>query len=285
MYDDRKVAARQDILPILLNQDPLPWVDTVKHLGNKLESDNSMRQDIAMKKGNFIGKVNSLSQEFHFASPDVLLKVIDTYCTSFHGSGLWDLYSNNCERLYKAWNVCMRLTYKLPWTTHRYLIETISGHLHLKVMLASRLVRFLDSLKKCNKLGVRFLAGISEGDLRTVLGQNMAGIAAEVDAVADRLTPGLVKTKLKYFEVPEDQEWRVKILDEILHDNIHGFSFEEIRIMKNYLQRWKKYPNLRTRFAENIWTFVVSQKILTTYHNKIIIKTTFYLDQCMNNKI
>ena len=205
----KHVRARQDILPILLNQDPLPWVDTVKHLGNKLESDNSMRQDIAMKKGNFIGKVNSLSQEFHFASPDVLLKVIDTYCTSVHGSGLWDLYSNACERLYKAWNVCMRLTYKLPWTTHRYLIETISGHLHLKVMLASRLVRFLDSLKKCNKLGVRFLAGISEGDLRTVLGQNMAGIAAEVDAVADRLTPGLVKTKLKYFEVPEDQEWRV----------------------------------------------------------------------------
>ena len=95
----KHVRARQDILPILLNQDPLPWVDTVKHLGNKLESDNSMRQDIAMKKGNFIGKVNSLSQEFHFASPDVLLKVIDTYCTSFHGSGLWDLYSNACDRL------------------------------------------------------------------------------------------------------------------------------------------------------------------------------------------
>ena len=118
----------------------------------------------------------------------------------------------------------MRLTYKLPWTTHRYLIETISGHLHLKVMLASRLVRFLDSLKKCNKLGVRFLAGISEGDLRTVLGQNMAGIAAEVDVVADRLTPGLVKTKMKYFEVPEDQKWRVKILEELLHDIIAGFS-------------------------------------------------------------
>ena len=102
-------------------------------------------------------------------------------------------------------------------------------------MLASRLVRFLDSLKKCNKLGVRFLAGISEGDLRTVLGQNMAGIAAEVDAVADRLTPGLVKTKLKYLEVPEDQEWRVKILDELLHDDIPGFSYEEIRSMKNFL--------------------------------------------------
>ena len=114
--------ARQGILPILLNKDPLPWVETVKHLGNKLESDNSMRQDLAMKKGKFIGKVNSLSQEFHFASPDVFLKIINTYCTSFHGYGLWDLFANASECLYSAWNVCMRLTFKLTWTTHRYLI-------------------------------------------------------------------------------------------------------------------------------------------------------------------
>ena len=31
-------------------------------------------------------------------------------------------------------------------------------------------------------------------------------------------------------------------------------------------QRWKKYPNLRTRFAENFWTLRVSQKILAKYH-------------------
>ena len=77
------VRARQGILPILLNGDPLPWVETVKHLGNKLESDNSMRQDLAMKKGQFIGKVNSLSQEFHFAFPDVLMKVIKVYQLSW----------------------------------------------------------------------------------------------------------------------------------------------------------------------------------------------------------
>ena len=64
-----------------------------------------------------------------------------------------------------AWNV----TFKVPRTTHRYLIESISGQLHLKVMLASRLVKFLGSLK----WGVRFLAGISERDMRTVMGRNV----------------------------------------------------------------------------------------------------------------
>ena len=39
----------------------------VKHLGILLQSDNSMSVDIAQKRGKYIGKVNSLFQEFHFA--------------------------------------------------------------------------------------------------------------------------------------------------------------------------------------------------------------------------
>jgi hypothetical protein len=66
----KNAQSRQGILPISLNGDPLPWVESVKHLGNTLECDNSMRKDIRMKKGQFIGKVNSLAQEFHFTSSD-----------------------------------------------------------------------------------------------------------------------------------------------------------------------------------------------------------------------
>ena len=129
----------------------------------------------------------------------------------------------------------MRLTFKLPWTTHRYLIESLSGHLHLKVMLASRLVRFLDSLKKSSNLGIRFLAGISEFDMRTVLGQNIANISAEIEVEAGRLTPGHVKAQMKYFTVPDNQAWRVLILGELMNENIPGFTDSEISTMKNYL--------------------------------------------------
>ena len=80
----KQARARQGVLPVLLNGDPLPWVDQVKHLGNKLECDNSMKKDISMKKGSFIGKMNSLSQEFHLATPDVFLKIFNIYCTNFH---------------------------------------------------------------------------------------------------------------------------------------------------------------------------------------------------------
>ena len=109
-----------------------------------------------MKKGKFIGKVNSLAQEFHYATPDVFLTILNIYCTSFHGSRFWDLYSKESQSLFKSWIVSKRLACKVPWTTHRYLIEFISNCLHLKVMLSSRLVKFLRELKGSSKL-VQFL--------------------------------------------------------------------------------------------------------------------------------
>ena len=42
------------------------YVEKLNHLGNMKESDNSMKIDISMKRAKFIGKVNSLNQEFYF---------------------------------------------------------------------------------------------------------------------------------------------------------------------------------------------------------------------------
>ena len=108
----------------------------------------------------------------------------------------------------------MRITFKVPRTTH------ISGQLHLKVMLASRLIKFLGSLKTSSKLGVRFLAGISERDMRTVMGRNVSYIATETETEAAALTPGLVKSTMKYFRVPDDQMWRVPLLRDLTNENI-----------------------------------------------------------------
>ena len=48
----------KNVKNITLNGVPLPWVEKVLHLGNMLESDNSMKSDIALKRGKFIGKIN-----------------------------------------------------------------------------------------------------------------------------------------------------------------------------------------------------------------------------------
>ena len=48
--------------PITLDGKNLPWVKKIMYLGCTLKEDNSMQTDITMKRGQFIGKVNSLLQ-------------------------------------------------------------------------------------------------------------------------------------------------------------------------------------------------------------------------------
>ena len=41
--------------------------ETVKHLGNTLEFNISMKSNCLQRRGKFIGKIHSLLQEFHYA--------------------------------------------------------------------------------------------------------------------------------------------------------------------------------------------------------------------------
>ena len=210
----KKARDRQNISPVLLNGLPLPWVGQVKHLGNVLQSDNSMKVDLALKRGRFIGKVNSLLQEFHYVDPSVFIKIMTIFTTSFYGSGIWDLQSSECDRLFKSWKVSIRHALGVPNTTHRYLIESLSGCQHAKTMLSSRLVKFCDTMMSSTKSSVKLLAYLVKGDQRTVMGKNMASIERELGNA--NISSSLVKRKLKYFPVPVDEEWRIPYLRELL---------------------------------------------------------------------
>ena len=233
----KKPKDRLNILPVKLNGDDLPWVSDVKHLGNFLDSGNSMKKDITTKKGQFIGKVNSLLQEFHYVTPDIFMKIVNIYAVSFHGSCLWDLFSADCDHLYRAWNVAVRLAWNVPNTTHRYLIEPLSETLHPKVMLSSRYVSFVKSLSSSPKYVIRVLASLCIGDLRTVLGRTLQRLAAECKCDISSLSPVIIKKHVKYFSLPRQEEWRVPILRELTSQDVQipGFTPEEIQVMTDHL--------------------------------------------------
>ena len=70
-----------------------------------------------------------------------------------------------------------------------------------------------------------------------MLGRCISNIAAEVDTPAAGLTSSIVKSKMKYYQVPEDQKWRVPILKELMNDKltIPGFTESELNTIKNHL--------------------------------------------------
>ena len=235
-----RIKDRSGVSPILLNGDPLPWVREVKHLGNILQCENNMKRDIAVKRGKFIGKVNSMLQELHFADPIVFVKLLKVYCTSFYGSNLWNIYSDDVDRLYKSWNVTIRNVFNIPNTTHRYLIEPVSGCPHPKTMLTSRFVKFTQSLGSCSKQSIRYLVSLVKNDNRTLMGKTLSRISRETQVAKVDLTSSIVSKTLLYFPVPTDQLWRVKVLLELLDVrngslSIDDFNKKELNTIIDYL--------------------------------------------------
>ena len=219
---------QSEVSPIILNDDPLPWVKEIKHLGNILQSDNSMKTDCTQKRGKFIGKVNSLLKELHFVDPQVMIKLLNIYTTSFYGSSLWDLYSSSVDRIYKSWNITIRNVFNLPWKTHRYWIEIISGCSHPKTLLLSRYVKFTKSMTSCKKPAVRFLSSICQDDRRTLLGRTLAKISLECNADVAMLTPKLVRTCQVYHPMPDDHQWKISLLMELLEARSSNLIIEHL---------------------------------------------------------
>ena len=162
-----KPCERRGLPPILLSGLPLPWVEDLKHLGNSLQSDNSMKIDISVKRAKFIGKVHSLNQEFYFCNPNVVMNLYNIYNCSFYSSSLYDLFSSKLDQLYSTWNKTVRILFQLPLDTHTYLIETVSKSLHPKVMLSSRFVNFHKTNSNTPRQAIQMLTRISCFDQRT----------------------------------------------------------------------------------------------------------------------
>ena len=237
----KKSKNTSDLKNISLDGNTLPWVSTIKHLGHVLESDNSMKTDMIQKRGMFIGQVNSLLQEFHYASPEILVDLVHTYATCLYGSNLWDLQSPSCEKIFNSYNVTIRNILNIDRRTHRCLIEPLSGRLHLKTLLASRFVSFYRSAIESEKFPVRYLMRLCENDRRTVVGRTLGWLRSVCGvSSASTLTPSLVKRHLKYKQLDENELWKVNVAKEML-DAIHGgnmvpgFSKDELNTVLTFV--------------------------------------------------
>ena len=84
-------------------------------------------------------------------------------------------------------------------------------------MLASRLVKFKQTLYSSNKLMVGLMVRIAAEDRRTVMGRTLARLKSELNGM--ELTCSNIRKNLKYFPVPENEVWRLGFLDDLLVAN------------------------------------------------------------------
>ena len=185
-----------------------------------------MAVDMSIKRTRFIGKVHSLNQEFYFSSATVRSKLYDLYCCSYYGSNLYDLFNRNCEKIYKSFNVAIRICFNVPRETHKYFIQQLIEYPHPKIMLASRFVKFSENIRSCDKESVRVLSNLCLGDTKTVFRRNLSNIARECHTNIENLSVYTVKSAMKYAPVPDNEFWRIPLLHNLLAVRGHDWTVD-----------------------------------------------------------
>ena len=221
--------------------DPLPWVDGGVHLGNHIKNScDGMRQDIKVKRANFIGKNIDLNQEFFLSHPLTKIKMNLIYNFHFTGSSLWNLFSREAIMLENSWNTSVRIMFDLPLQTHKYLIEPISQTKHLKIVLIERFLSFLNQIEKSRKKIPRQLLSFIKHDVRSTTGSNLRNILLLTDKnnIDDVCRDDILK--IKYNKIDSKDNWKVDFIGEITDVKfdqlkVENFSKEELEEILDFL--------------------------------------------------
>ena len=205
----------RDLPSMFLCGTQLPWVEKIKHLGVTLTNTiDGCQSDIMIKRARFIERSSEILQEFHFAPPNVKMKLHSIYNSHFTGSNCWDMTSRAGEMFEGTFNRNIKLTYDLPYPTHRNLLPHISNVKPLRITLAKRLLTFVDKIKKSVKPVLRSTLRLVESDVRSITGRNLRSILSMTDrSTIQQLSPADMDC-VKYHGEPES--WRIMSILEIL---------------------------------------------------------------------
>ena len=70
--------------------------------------------------------------------PNVLANLFKAYCCSFYGSQLWKFNSSGFDKIYKSWNIAVRLILGLPYNAHTYVLGPLMGQIGIREQLYIR---------------------------------------------------------------------------------------------------------------------------------------------------
>jgi hypothetical protein len=183
-------------------------------LGNTITNCNDRNQlDAKVKTSRYIDKNNSLMQEFYFAKPETKVQVNKIYNSHFTGSQLWDLGSREVEKLESTYNKSVKIMLCLPWATHRYLVEPLTGTPHVSRLLISRYLSFVNKLESSQKSPLKTLLDIAKKDVRSITGSNLRRIML---LSGRKSVEDLKNVDVPYHVVPDDEVWRVGFVKELI---------------------------------------------------------------------
>ena len=188
-----------------------------------------MEHHARLSRIRFIDESTDVREMFGFAMPDQVISALRIYNTSFYGSMLFDLYGEEAEKIYRCWNTAVKLAWRVPRTTHSYLVENLLGKNFptLRSSILSRFVKFFHGLTKCTGMETTTLAGLAQADARSTLGKNLRKITLETGKDARWAAPAIFRDCFKAIPVPEGDMWRIPLLARLLEERRDKEAMEE----------------------------------------------------------
>ena len=193
----------RELPSLMLCGNPLPWVDQLKHLGNTISNRMDGNQlDIKVKSARYIDKNNSILQDFYYAHPETKVKLNNIYNGHWTGSQLWSFGCDQLRKLESTFNRSVKIMLDLPWATHHYLIEPLSGLPHVRKVLVKRYLSFIAMLRNSSKFAIVQLLETVSNDVRLLTGSNLRTIMllAEKNRVEELENYEIV---VEYHEIPD----------------------------------------------------------------------------------
>ena len=126
--------------------------------------------------------------------------------------------SDSVSQLVISWVVSVRHMWGLPMNANRYLIEELAGD-HAQAMILSRYVKFLQNVQKSPKLAAQFMLQKVFNNVDTITGRNIRYIQEKIGHQFNllKVNTSWLKKNLKFFEILEDDKWRVGLIKEIVN--------------------------------------------------------------------
>ena len=201
-----------------LGDHDLPWVEHATHLGHELHQMCTMEYDANVKRAQFIENSVQIQESFNFAYPSEILQAVHTYAGHWYGSMLWDLFGEKVNQIYNSWNTCAKLIWRVPRSTHTFLVENllVSQFFTVKQQLVGRYVNYVKQLFNSSSPEICVVANMVARCARSTTGSNLLHIERE-SRLDPWTTPAwMVRSAMPRCEVTPVQRWRLQYLRKLL---------------------------------------------------------------------
>ena len=179
-----------------------------------------MEQDCKEKRAGYIDRTVSIRETFAFAEPQQVLQAMEKYCGDHYGSMLWQLDGDMAGKYFRCWSTAVKLSWKTPRATRTYLVDHLlaANLVSTRRQVLSRYVKFLRGLLSSRSKEVALVASVVSRDVRSTTGRNLWLIEEETHLNPFTARPAEVRDRLKLAAVPEQDSWRLGLLETYLSE-------------------------------------------------------------------